>query len=84
MFIATSSNYTESQFKYGVKVTASSTGQVLQFLVTPDVDGKLIFDLQSVVKLRNEDSETMQQNLLAKVSRYIMSRFKNGGLLPEY
>jgi hypothetical protein len=56
MFIATSSNYTESQFKYGVKVTASSTGQVLQFLVTPDVDGKLIFDLQSVVKLRNEDS----------------------------
>ncbi len=56
MFIATSDNFGELQFKYGVKVTASSTGQVLQFLVTPDIDGKLIFDLQSVVKLRNEDT----------------------------
>ena len=57
MFIATSDNTGELQFKFGVKVTASSTGQVLQFLVTPDIDGKLIFDLQSVVKLRNEDSQ---------------------------
>lgn len=56
MFIATSDNFGQPQFKYGVKVVASSTGQVLQFLVTPDVDGKLIFDLQSVVKLRNEDT----------------------------
>lgn len=56
MFIATSSNYAEPQFKFGVKVTASSTGQVLQFLVAPDIDGKLIFDLQSIVKLRNEDT----------------------------
>jgi len=57
MFIATSDNTGELQFKYGVKVTAGSTGQVLQFLVTPDIDGKLIFDLQSVVKLRNEDTQ---------------------------
>jgi len=57
MFIATSDNTGELQFKYGVKITAGSTGQVLQFLVTPDIDGKLIFDLQSVVKLRNDDTQ---------------------------
>lgn len=56
MYIASSDETAQLQFKYGVKVTASSTGQVLQFLITPDIDGKLIFDLQSVVKLRNEDS----------------------------
>lgn len=56
MFIATSDNTGELQFKYGVKVNVFSTGQELQFLVTPDINGKLIFDLQSVVKLRNEDS----------------------------
>ncbi len=56
MFIATSDNTANTQFKYGVRVLAYSTGQVLQFLVTPDIDGNLVFDLQSVVKLRNEDS----------------------------
>ena len=56
MFIASSDNAPQPQFKYGVKVALASTGQVLQFFVSPDPDGKLIFDLQSIVKLSNEDS----------------------------
>jgi hypothetical protein len=58
MFIATSDNVANDQFKYGVKVTATSTGQVFQFLLSADPSGYLVFDLQSVVKLRNEDSLT--------------------------
>ena len=58
MFIASSDNSAQPQFKYGVKVTITSSGQVLQFFVSPDPEGKLIFDLQSVVKLSNEDSAT--------------------------
>lgn len=56
MVTATSTNSFQSQFKFGVKITATSTAQVLQFLVAPDVVGNLVFDIQSVVKLSNDDT----------------------------
>lgn len=58
LFYATSNNYIQPQFKYGVLVYVGSTAQTLQFFVSPDINGYLVFDLASVVKLYNEDAET--------------------------
>ena len=58
LFYATSSNFTATQFTYGIKVFVGSTSQLLQFFVSPDINGYMVFDLASVVKLYNEDAET--------------------------
>jgi len=58
LFYALSSNFLQTQFKYGVSVSIQSTGQTLQFFVTPDINNYLVFDLASIVKLRNEDTTT--------------------------
>lgn len=58
LFYATSSNVFQPQFKFGVSVYVSSTGQTLQFFISPDINGYMVFDLASVVKLSNEEATT--------------------------
>ena len=57
LFYASSDNYIQPKFKYGVYISLASTSQTFQFFVAPDVNGYLVFDLSSVVKLFNEDTQ---------------------------
>jgi len=48
MIVASSTNTAQDGFQYGVTVTNYNTTQVFDFYISPAIDGKLYFDLQSV------------------------------------
>lgn len=57
MIVASSTNTAQDGFQYGVTVTNYNTTQVFDFYITPAIDDKLYFDLQSLIQLRNLEAE---------------------------
>jgi hypothetical protein len=57
MVVASSSNVAQDGFQYGVEVTNYSTSQVFNFYISPAIDNRLYFDLQSLIQLRNEEAQ---------------------------
>ena len=60
MVVASSTNTAQDGFQYGVTVTNYSTTQVFNFYISPAIDGKLYFDLQSLLQLRNQEAQGTQ------------------------
>jgi hypothetical protein len=60
MIVASSTNTAQDGFQYGVTVTNYSTTQVFDFYISPAVDDKLYFDLQSLIQLRNIEAQGTQ------------------------
>ena len=57
MIVASSTNTAQDGFQYGVTVTNYNTTQVFDFYISPAIDNKLYFDLQSLIQLRNLEAE---------------------------
>lgn len=57
MIVASSTNTANDGFQYGVTVTNYTTGQVFDFYISPAIDGRLYFDLQSLIQLRNREAQ---------------------------
>ncbi len=60
MIVASSTNTAQDGFQYGVTVTNYNTTQVFDFYISPAIDGKLYFDLQSLIQLRNLEAQGTQ------------------------
>jgi len=60
MVVASSSNVAQDGFQYGVQVTNYTTTQVFNFYISPAIDDRLYFDLQSLIQLRNEEAQGTQ------------------------
>jgi hypothetical protein len=65
MIVATSSEYAQDGFKYGVEVTNTDTGKTYTFFLSPALDNRLYFDMQSLVQLRNKETELMHATLVS-------------------
>lgn len=57
MIVASSTETAQDGFQYGVTVTNYTTGQVFDFYISPAIDGRLYFDLQSLIQLRNREAQ---------------------------
>lgn len=57
MIVATSDETANDGFQYGVTVTNYTTSQVYNFYISPAIDDKLYFDLQSLIQLRNREAQ---------------------------
>jgi hypothetical protein len=57
MVVASSSNVAQDGFQYGVEVNNYTTSQVFNFYISPAIDDRLYFDLQSLIQLRNEEAQ---------------------------
>lgn len=57
MIVASSTETTNDGFQYGVTVTNYTTGQVFEFYISPAIDARLYFDLQSLIQLRNREAQ---------------------------
>lgn len=57
MIVASSTNTANDGFQYGVTVTNYTTGQVFNFYISPAIDDRLYFDLQSLIQLRNREAQ---------------------------
>ena len=60
MVVASSDETAQDGFQYGVTVTNYSTTQVFNFYISPAIDGRLYFDLQSLLQLRNLEAQGTQ------------------------
>ena len=60
MIVASSDETAQDGFQYGVTVTNNSTSQVFNFYISPAIDGRLYFDLQSLIQLRNREAQGNQ------------------------
>jgi hypothetical protein len=60
MIVASSTETAQDGFQYGVTVTNNSTSQVFNFYISPAIDGRLYFDLQSLIQLRNREAQGNQ------------------------
>ena len=65
MIVATSTEYAQDGFKYGVEVTNTDTGKTYTFFLSPALDNRLYFDMQSLVQLRNKETELMHATLVS-------------------
>lgn len=57
MIVASSTETANDGFQYGVTVTNNTTGQVFDFYISPAIDDRLYFDLQSLIQLRNREAQ---------------------------
>ena len=76
LFIASSDNSSQAQFKYGVSIVVTGLSQTMQFYISPDPNGYFIFDLAAIAALRNED-ETTDMHAIA-FSDYIQEQNGKG------
>jgi len=60
MIVASSTETAQDGFQYGVTVTNNTTSQVFNFYISPAIDGRLYFDLQSLIQLRNREAQGNQ------------------------
>jgi hypothetical protein len=60
MIVASSDETAQDGFQYGVTVTNNTTSQVFNFYISPAIDDRLYFDLQSLIQLRNEEAQGTQ------------------------
>ena len=57
MIVASSTETANDGFQYGVTVTNNTTGQAFDFYISPAIDDRLYFDLQSLIQLRNREAQ---------------------------
>jgi hypothetical protein len=57
MIVASSDETAQDGFQYGVTVTNNTTTQVFNFYISPAIDDRLYFDLQSLIQLRNREAQ---------------------------
>jgi hypothetical protein len=57
MIVASSDETAQDGFQYGVTVTNNTTSQVFNFYISPAIDDRLYFDLQSLIQLRNREAQ---------------------------
>jgi hypothetical protein len=57
MIVASSTETAQDGFQYGVTVDNVTTGQTFNFYISPAIDGRLYFDLQSLIQLRNREAQ---------------------------
>ena len=60
MIVASSDETAQDGFQYGVTVTNNTTSQVFNFYISPAIDDRLYFDLQSLIQLRNREAQGNQ------------------------
>jgi hypothetical protein len=60
MIVASSDETAQDGFQYGVTVTNNTTSQVFNFYISPAIDDRLYFDLQSLIQLRNAEAQGTQ------------------------
>ena len=68
MIVASSDETAQDGFQYGVEVTNYTTTQVFNFYISPAIDDRLYFDLQSLIQLRNEEAQGTQLHNLNSVT----------------
>lgn len=57
MIVASSTETAQDGFQYGVTIDNNTTGQSFNFFISPAIDGRLYFDVQSLVQLRNREAQ---------------------------
>lgn len=67
MIVASSTETAQDGFRYGISITNSTTSKTYQFLLPPSIDGRMYFDLQSLVQLRNNEDTTLHSHLVQDV-----------------
>jgi len=65
MIVALSDAIANTGFQYGVTVTNNTTSQEFNFYISPSIDNRLYFDLQSLVQLRNREAQGDQLHNLS-------------------
>ena len=53
MIVASSTETAQNGFQYGLTITNVTTSKTYNFYISPAADGRLYFDLQSLIQLRN-------------------------------
>ena len=53
MIVASSDETAQNGFQYGLTITNVTTSKTYNFYISPAADGRLYFDLQSLIQLRN-------------------------------
>lgn len=67
MIVASSDNYAQDGFQYGVTVTNANTGKIYNFFISPAADNRLYFDMQSLIQLRNKETELMHSTIVSEI-----------------
>jgi hypothetical protein len=57
MIVASSTETAQDGFQYGVTIDNNTTGQSFNFFISPAIDARLYFDLQSLIQLRNREAQ---------------------------
>jgi hypothetical protein len=65
MIVASSDNTGEDGFQYQVVVYNTVTDKTYTFFLSPAVDGRLYFDMQSLIQLRNRELEFMHATIVS-------------------
>jgi len=65
MIVASSDNTVEDGFQYQVVVYNTVTDKTYTFFLSPAVDGRLYFDMQSLIQLRNRELEFMHATIIS-------------------
>jgi hypothetical protein len=60
MVVASSDETAQDGFQYGVTIDNNTTGQSFNFFISPAIDDRLYFDLQSLIQLRNREAQGNQ------------------------
>ena len=61
--VYTSDNSSNTGFKFGFQLTELATGKVYQVFISPDPQGRGVFDMAPLVNLRHQDESTSSYNL---------------------
>lgn len=61
--VYTSDNSGNTGFKFGFQLTEVATGKVYQVFISPDPQGRGVFDMAPLVNLRHQDESTSSYNL---------------------
>ena len=67
--VYTSDNSANDGFKFGFELTETATGKQYQVFISPDPDGRGIFDMAPLVNLRHQDEPTATFLLHAEIGR---------------
>lgn len=65
MIVASSTNTAQDGFQYGLVIDNTTTGQSFNFYIPPAIDGRLYFDIQSLVQIRNAEAATMHSHMIS-------------------
>ena len=57
MIVASSTETAQDGFQYGVTIDNNTTGESYNFFISPAMDDRLYFDVQSLIQLRNREAQ---------------------------